>query len=71
MKMRATLFACTLLTVAASEGCQRKLYTAGIGGNLVPVKQEPDGKWLFVPYDQVKKYRQSEKAKPDARDAAR
>lgn len=66
-KTAPTLLACALLVVAISAGCQQKVrYASGVGGNLVPVKQEPDGTWLFVPVDEVEKYRQAEKVKAES-----
>jgi len=64
------MIVCLLLAVAACEGCQTRIGGSGIGSNLVPVKQNPDGTWLFVESDQVAKYREDEKAKQDAAKAA-
>ena len=64
-KSLTILIAFAMLPIAVAGGCQQKYYASGVGGNLVRVKQESDGTWLYVPYDQVEKYRQAEKAKLD------
>ncbi len=51
------------LAGAVPVGCQQKLqYSSGVGGNLVRVKGDPvNGTAVYVPVDQLEKYRQAEK----------
>ncbi|MBI3860988.1 MAG: hypothetical protein HY290_03750 [Planctomycetia bacterium] len=67
-KSPTTLIACTMLALAIAGGCQQRLTGgSGVGGNLVRVKGDPvDGTAIYVPIDQVEKYRQAEKEKSGA-----
>jgi hypothetical protein len=56
-----------LLAGAVPAGCQQKLqYSGGVGGNLVRVKGDPaDGTAVYVPVDQLEKYKQAKTENSD------
>jgi hypothetical protein len=51
-----------LVIVSAVSSCaQPTRYSAGIGGNLLPVAKAKDGTWMFAPYDEVMKMSNSDR----------
>ena len=53
LKQTVLLF---LFAFASSDvGCTQQRNAGGIGGNLIPIAQEPDGTWLHVSIDEYNK----------------